>query len=148
MSTIFPMPVPFVDDSIKVIGVNWRDERCTQVEVLSKRASRTFVVEFDSVIGLRMLHELDLAGFWLNSDKQVLSASWLFEVSAGGWFDLESGRDDFYTKHQDTRPIEFIVAGYQQCVSILSASYPRVFESTGDDGPNNSFKPNPHRGGA
>jgi len=131
VSTISPIPVPFVDDSIKVVGVHWGDERCTQIEVLSKRTGRTFVVEFDSVVGLRVLHELDLAGIWMSSDRQALGSSWLFEVSAGGWFELESTRDDFYTKHQDTRPFEFIIAAYQECVSVLSTSHPRVFESAG-----------------
>jgi hypothetical protein len=114
-----------------MVGVQWGDERCTQIEVLSRRTGRTFVVEFDSVVGLRVLHEIDLAGFWLGADRQALGSTWLFEVSAGGWFELESTRGDFYTKHEDTRPLEFIIAAYQECVSVLSASHPRVFESTG-----------------
>ena len=123
------MSVPFVDDSMKVIGVHWSAGSCTRVVVQSKRTNRTFAVEFDSVAGLRMLDELDLAGIWLGADKQILGKTWLFEVASGGWLDLESGRDDFYTKHQAGELREYLVAGYQECVSILSESAPRLLEA-------------------
>lgn len=122
-----PVAVPFVDDSMKVVGVSWSDSSPTIIDLVSKRSGRRAKVEFEVDAGLRILEELDLAGMWLGTDRSVLRASWLFEVEAGGWFDLESTRDDFYKKHE--APIrEFLIAGYQECVSVFSSSAPKVVE--------------------
>ncbi|WP_146161699.1 hypothetical protein [Pseudothauera lacus] len=112
---------------MKVVGVNWCDSGPTTIDLVSKHSGRRAKVEFEADAGLRILEELDLAGIWLGTDRSVLKASWLFEVEAGGWFDLESTRDDFYKKHE--APIrEFLVAGYQECVSVFSSNAPKVVE--------------------
>jgi hypothetical protein len=125
---ITPIEVPFVDDSIKLIGVRWSDQSATIVEVQSQRTGRTLRIEFESVAGLRMLHELDLASTWLGQSGVALRTSWLFAVHADGWLELESKRDDFYTKHIPAKPAEFLIAGCQECLSVLSFSEPRVHE--------------------
>jgi hypothetical protein len=75
-----------------------------------------------------MLGELDLASMWLDTDKSSLKATWLFQVNTGGWLELECTRNDFYTQHELQQPKEWLVAGYQECVSILSASSPEICE--------------------
>ncbi|MDQ7745236.1 hypothetical protein [Hydrogenophaga pseudoflava] len=124
---LLPIAVPFQDDAMKVTGVHWRDDAPTTISVLSRRSGRRAKVEFQDAVGVRILGELDLAGLWLGADPATLKTTWLFEVSAGGWFDLESQRDDFYTKHEaPTR--EFLIAGYQECVSVFSRLGPLVVE--------------------
>lgn len=124
---LIPLPVPFRDDAVKVTGVHWCDNAPTHIAVHSRRSGRQATVEFQDAEGVRILGELDLAGFWLGTDPATLKTTWLFEVRAGGWFDLEAQRDDFYTKHEaPTR--EFLIAGYQKCVSIFSRLGPVVIE--------------------
>ena len=126
-----PLAVPFSDDAVKVVGVHWSDSGATVIDVVSKRSGRRGKVTFQDDVGLRILDELDLAGTWIGSDPAVLKATWLFEVSAGGWLDLESTRDDFYTKHEV--PVrEFLIAGYQACVSVFSRLGPTTIEVHGE----------------
>ena len=40
---------------------------------------------------------------------------------------MESTRDDFYTKHE-APVMEFLIGGYQECVSILSRTGPVIIE--------------------
>lgn len=124
---LLPIAVPFKDDAMKVTGVHWRDDAPTTISVLSRRSGRRVKVEFQDAAGIRILGELDLAGLWLGSDPATLKATWLYEVRAGGWFNLESQRDDFHTKHEaPTR--EFLIAGYQECVSVFSNLGPLFVE--------------------
>lgn len=127
-SNLIAIPVPFTDDSIKVEAVRWTDTASTTIEVVSKRTGRSSVVEFESVIGLRLLDELDLATTWISADSHNLKASWMFRVEADGWLSLESTRDDFYATHLEAMPMEYLIAGYQMCVSILSNKLPTVLE--------------------
>ena len=118
-----PIEVAFSDDSVKVVRVGWNAAGSTAIEVRSERTGRKFRVEFQDDVGLRILGELDLATMWMETPKDVLKTTWLFVVRAGGWFELESARDDFYTKHE--APVtEFLVGGYQECVSIFSRGGP------------------------
>lgn len=127
-----PVAVPFVDDSMKVVGVSWSATGPTTIDLLSKRTGRKAKVEFEVGVGLRILDELDLAGIWMGTDRSILRGSWLFEVEAGGWFDLESTRDDFHKKHE--APIrEFLISGYQECVSVFSGNAPKVVEQGRSD---------------
>jgi hypothetical protein len=123
-----PIAVPFADETMKVTSVYWSDIEATQIVVASKRTGRSFVVEFESVAGLRMLDELDLASIWINSTSETLASTCLFKVDAGGWLELESTRDDFYTQHWENQPYEFLIGGYLECVSVLSLLPPVILE--------------------
>jgi hypothetical protein len=124
------MAVPFRDDAVKVEGVRWSDSSSTVIDLVSMRSGRRGRVEFQDDVGLRVLGELDLTGMWLGTDREDLKATWLFEVRAGGWFDLEATRDNFYTQHES--PVrEFLIAGYQECVSVFSRLGPIVVEVEG-----------------
>jgi hypothetical protein len=127
-SSLVPIQVPFRDDAMKLIAVHWSDRDVVRIEVASSRSKRGCVVEFDSVAGLRLLGELDLAATWIRADPEQLRASWLFKVTSNGWFALEASRNDFYLKHETPTPSEFLVAGYQECLSVLSHVEPKVRE--------------------
>lgn len=125
--------VPFNDDAVKITDLRWSDgEQPTRIAVASRRSGRSCIVEFDAVIGLRMLDELDLASTWHGMPADFLKSSWLFAVKSGGWFDLEATRPDFYTQHVLQKPTEFLVAGFQECVSVLAPSFPRILEIGSD----------------
>lgn len=125
-----PIAVPFRDDAVKVVGVRWSDSGATVIDLVSKRSGRRGRVEFQDDAGLRILGELDLASMWMGGDPAALKEAWMFEVRAGGWLELESTREDFYTKHES--PIrEFLIAGYQECVSVFSRLGPTVVEVFG-----------------
>ena len=122
-----PIAVPFCDDAVKVTALRWNADEATVIEVISKRSGRRCRIEFRDDVGLRILGELDLASMWMGQPRAALKSTWLFQVGAGGWFDLESTRDDFHLKHEPPAG-EFLIAGYQECVSVLSRREPVVTE--------------------
>lgn len=127
-----PIAVPFRDDAVKVVGVRWSDSGTTVVDLVSTRSGRRGRVEFQDDAGLRILGEWDLASMWMGGHPTALKETWLFEVRAGGWLELESTREDFCTKHEP--PIrEFLIAGYQECVSVFSRLGPTVVEAGASD---------------
>ena len=127
-SHLRPIAVPFTDDTIKVVAVHWSDVSGASIEIIAKRSGRACTVKFEHVAGLRMLHELDLASLWLEAENAALSSSWLFHVDSGGWLELESTRQDFYTQHELHKPREFLIAGFQECLSVLSFVEPSTHE--------------------
>ena len=120
-----PIPVPFVDNACKVVEVKWLSRAGTSVRVLSRRTGRACIVEFAAVYGVRILHELDLAGLWTSLPAELLRSSWLFEVYAGVWVELESRRADFQVTKESTLR-EFIIVGYQECVSVMTDRMPTL----------------------
>jgi hypothetical protein len=122
-----PISVPFSDDAIQVADVRWSAGGHTSIKIESKRSGRKCLVEFRDDVGIRILSELDLAAFWMSTSKEVLRTTWLFVIRSGGWFDLEATRDDFYMKHQ-APVIEFVIVGFQECVSILARTAPTLTE--------------------
>ncbi|WP_019141851.1 hypothetical protein [Noviherbaspirillum massiliense] len=118
--------VPFNGTSVKVVEAQWTHDAGTVIEVWLKTTNERAEVIFSDDIGLRILDELDVAGFWLNTPKTKLAESWLFKVNRGGWFDFEATREDFYSKYHAAEITEYLVAGYQECVSVLSRSAPIV----------------------
>ena len=121
--------VPFNDDAIKVVGLRWGNAGATVIDVVSKRTGCRACVEFTDDAGHRVLDELNLAGIWSGAAPSVLNATWLFEVRAGGWLDLEATRADFYNQ-PELALREFLIAGYQECVSVLARSGPVVRETS------------------
>lgn len=80
------------------------------------------VVTFDSSLGFRVLDEGNLLEFW---DHFNLKDGWLFQISSGGWYDLESKRNGFVSQyHSDVR--EYLIIGVNECVSVLSVEPPKV----------------------
>lgn len=80
------------------------------------------VVTFDSSLGFRVLDEGNLLEFW---DHFNLKDGWLFQISSGGWYDIESKRNGFVSQHHsDVR--EYLILGVNECVSVLSVEPPKV----------------------
>jgi hypothetical protein len=117
--------VPFNDDSVKIVGVTWTEELGLTVSILSKRSRHTCEVHFERASGFRMLHELDLASWWSAMPLEARKAGWLYEVSAGGWLAFESSRPDFYSQYEE-HDSEYLITGYQECLSVLSNSPPVI----------------------
>ena len=76
-------------------------------------------VIFDNVRGFRCLDEGDLLNFWTDI---FIQKNWLFEITAGGWFDQEAMREGFM--HWNTNR-EFLICGADDCVSVLTNEPPR-----------------------
>lgn len=127
MVDLHPIAAPFNDDAMRVVGLRWRLAGATVIDVVSERSGRRACVEFTDDTGHRVLDELNLAGMWLGAGSSVLRTTWLFEVRSGGWLDLEATRADFYNQ-PELALREFLIAGYQECVSVLASSGPVVRE--------------------
>ena len=79
-------------------------------------------LQFEEVIGFRVLDEIDLIEFWPTFSSPE---GWLFLVESGGWKELESTRDGFVRK--DWEGInEYFIRGCDKCVSVLSACEPTI----------------------
>jgi hypothetical protein len=74
---------------------------------------RRVYVTFDAPIGFRVLDEGDLCEFW---SPDVRTDGWLWEVTSGGWLDLERRRPNFIAGMND-QCREFLVLGCDACVS-------------------------------
>jgi hypothetical protein len=79
-------------------------------------------VVFTQTYGFRVLDELDMTEFWSGCS---LNDGWLFEVTSGGWKDLESTRPSF-TPGRLTWVREYLVIGRDKCVSVLTKEDPIV----------------------
>jgi len=120
--------VPFNDDSIKITGMAWTDDLGLTVSILSQKSRLTCEVHFEHASGIRMLHELDLASWWSQIPLEALKTGWLYEVTAGGWLTFESTRQDYYSQHEK-RDSEYLITGYQECLSVFSNSPPVILRA-------------------
>ena len=120
--------VPFNDDSIKIVGFEWVDCDGLTVTIKSNASGRRCKVQFESVAGIRMLDELNLASWWLTAPRQELARSWLHQVTSGGWYSLEATRSDFYSQHEKTMS-EYLITGFQECLSVFSHAQPVIVEA-------------------
>lgn len=74
---------------------------------------------FDSVRGFRCFDEADLTEFW---QDEIIQKGWIFEITAGGWFDQEAKREGFMHWYTDR---EFFICGVNDCVSVLAGEPPK-----------------------
>lgn len=82
-------------------------------------------VDFSAVSGFRVLDEGDLGEMLPAKD------GWLYEVDDGGWLAQESVRDGFTA---DAAALtEYLVAGVNDCVSVLCEDEPSVTVIEFDD---------------
>ena len=80
------------------------------------------LVQFKGVRGVRILDEGDLLEFWPNCSRAY---GWLFQISAGGWLELECSQPRFIRENYSTVR-EYLVTGDNECVSIFSNQAPTV----------------------
>jgi hypothetical protein len=118
--------------TVSVIATAFESDQSTQVEEVQLSANGLTVrmasnqwsaqVFFQTCYGFRVLDELDLTEFW---SQCTLLRGWLYEVSGGGWKDLELRRPTFISgQHAWTK--EYLIVGLNECVSVLSKDFPVV----------------------
>lgn len=94
---------------------------------LAFRSNEIVYVDFEAVEGFRVLDEGQLLEFWGDDSK----VHWVFEVLDNGWLATEAARETAPFIAEDSQLKEYLVAGINDCVSILGYEYPRVTFKSG-----------------
>lgn len=85
-------------------------------------SSITLIVTFDDVLGFRVHDEGRLLEYWPECSSPN---GWLFEIVSGGWQTQEIERiGPLMPERPNVR--EYLVAGEDDCVSVLCATPPQV----------------------
>ncbi len=103
----------------EIVNINYS---IGKLEVSLKSRNSTAVVEFRNVYGFRVLAREDMAEFWPEFSS---SKGWIFKITAGGWKDLESTREDFQSATY-TGLTEYLLTGSEDCLSVIGFSDPSV----------------------
>ncbi|OHY52130.1 hypothetical protein BEH76_17700 [Shewanella algae] len=77
-------------------------------------------VDFEAVEGFRVLDEGQLLEFWGDDSKD----HWVFEVLNNGWLAAEAARETAPSIAENSQLKEYLVAGINDCVSILDYASP------------------------
>lgn len=101
-----------VSDDVSLISFSYEQN---ELKVLMSVDGHLADVVFPSVSGFRVLDEGDLLEFWAECN---LSNGWLFEITHGGWFELESNREGFVSAHKHNVK-ECLVVSKKECVSVF-----------------------------
>lgn len=88
---------------------------------------RTYV-EFEHVVGFRLLDEGDLLEFW---NQESRSLDWIWIVEEGGWLGLEQVRSGFTSGHNFDGN-EYLITGINECLSVLSTGQPKISHYSAD----------------
>jgi len=112
---------PFPSDNTTQVESVFFDSNGLSISVSSQHWDAKVV--FKQTYGFRVLDELDLAEFW---PLCTLADGWFFEVTSGGWKDLELARPYFVSGRQEWVR-EYLVIGINECVSVLTKEEPSVF---------------------
>ena len=94
-----------------------------RIEVCELGGSRRLEVRFAATEAFRVMHERDLGDYWPTCSTPN---GWIFEVTAGGWLSQEFERPDSLVAKIHSELQEFLIAGVEDCVSILSLAAPEV----------------------
>lgn len=94
---------------------------------LAFRSNEIVYVDFEAVEGFRVLDEGQLLEFWGDDAKN----HWVFEVLDNGWLATEAARETAPFIAENGQLKEYLVAGINNCVSILDYEYPRVTLKSG-----------------
>ncbi|MEC4089593.1 hypothetical protein [Pseudoalteromonas rubra] len=89
---------------------------------LSFKPSQFTYVDFEEVEGFRVLDEGQLLEFWSEQTKY----HWIFEIESNGWLSAEASRKTAPSLSEGEDLKEYLVAGINECVSILSYKPPVV----------------------
>ena len=79
-------------------------------------------VHFEAVEGFRVLDEGQLLEFW----GEGRPGSWLCSIQSGGWLSLEQSRQGAPSLSEPTELQEYLVAGINDCVSVIAYEEPSV----------------------
>ena len=94
---------------------------------LAFRSNEIVYVDFEAVEGFRVLDEGQLLEFRGDDSKD----HWVFEVLDNGWLATEAARETAPFIKENGQLKEYLVAGINDCVSILDYEYPRVTFKSG-----------------
>lgn len=129
----------FAPPAVTVVQTAFEPDRTTRVESVTLDSNGLSIsvssqrwdarVRFEQTYGFRVLDELDLTEFW---SRCTLDDGWLFEVTSGGWKELELTRPYFYSGRQDWVR-EYLVVGLNECVSVLTKEVPSVLATAPSD---------------
>ncbi len=79
-------------------------------------------IDFGVIAGFRVLDEGQLLEFW-GPDTE---SNWLFIVKNKGWLAMEASRKTAPFITEDGKITEYLIAGINDCVSILSYGQPVI----------------------
>lgn len=117
--------LPFMYDFPEVIRISY-DLTKLLIQVSFYQFNDEIInLEFNKVVGFRVLDEGNLLEFWNERRPQ----GWVWEITENGWFDLERTREGFTLGYlDDMKPREFLVLGINDCVSVLTYNSPIISE--------------------
>jgi hypothetical protein len=94
-----------------------------RIEIGELGGTRRLEVFFAQAEAFRVMDERDLGEYWPECSTPN---GWLFEVTDGGWLKQELERPGSLVAriHKELR--EFLIAGEDDCVSVLSLSMPEI----------------------
>ena len=105
----------------EIVGLNY-DGGVLKVTVTFHPTGGIAQAVFGSVRGFRLLDESDLLEFWAREERP---GGWIWRVTEGGWFDLESLRGGFITGMTEGY-LEFLLIGQSDCVSVIAGAAPEI----------------------
>ena len=117
---------PYQGMQTEIVKVDYGlDGLAIELEVPAE--GKSLSIEFDYVIGYRVLQESDLWSSWKDYN---LNHAWIFEVVSGGWYDLENTRADFMSgKGNVSDYAEYLIVSVDSCVNVISTRPPTISES-------------------
>jgi hypothetical protein len=80
-------------------------------------------VTFEECAAFRVMDERDLAEYWPACSS---NRGWIFEIQGGGWLAQELGRPASLVAHMNPGLREYLVAGTDDCVSIMAVELPKI----------------------
>lgn len=83
-------------------------------------------LDFENIEGFRVLDEGQLLEYWGDNTEK----HWVFEVLENGWLSAESSRETAPLIEEDGNLKEYLVAGINDCVSVLAYSSPSLSDKS------------------
>ena len=80
-------------------------------------------VTFEECAAFRVMDERDLGEYWRACSSH---SGWIFEVRGGGWLSQEIERPTSLVAHMNAGLREYLIAGTDDCVSVLAVESPKV----------------------
>ncbi|PXF63211.1 hypothetical protein [Kangiella spongicola] len=106
----------------EIVSINY-DMWTLRIALLFKNQSRPTYVNFYSIGGFRVLDEGNLLEFW----EKNYGDYYMYIVKEGGWLAMEASRESAPLLTVDGSNLtEYLIAGINDCVSILSYSQPTI----------------------
>lgn len=121
-----PDTAPF-KEYCSIIRVVHNRKSCT-VHLLASPSGQQIEIEFNGVIGLKVLDERDLSQFWrVNLDPpDDIYEGLVAQVVSGGWLQSDEIQKSHVPSGFYGEVMEYLVSGDYECVNVLCTEYPKV----------------------